>query len=119
MIRRKTSYRLQQRLQAFEPVIHGYEQSDDFLAANTPSLSPFLTQLWPIGPLKAAGINGAMYDTKPFRTDVVIPLKMPGDHVTVDHDQRRIAAKILLFFQPSERPMGQIQFLDKACGSPN
>ena len=119
LLRRKTGDGPQQWLQAFEPVIHGHEQSHRFLTANSPSVPPFLTELRPVGISKSPGIDGAMYNPKSIRTDAVILLKMPGDHVTVDDNQRAIFAQILLFFQLGKGPMRQIQLLHDAGGNTN
>src|SRR6266478_3055298 len=116
---RKTGDGSQQRLQAFERVIHGHEQSHRLLTANSPSVPPFLTELRPVGISKSPGIDGAMYNPKSIQADAVIFLKMPGDHVTVDDNQRAIFAQILLFFQLGKGPMRQIQLLHDAGGNTN
>src|SRR5438105_6451850 len=83
LLARKTGDGPQERLQAFEPVIHGDEQCDSFFRMDPPSLSPFLAELRSIRIGKSLGIDGAMHNPKPIRTNVVVCLKMPGDHVTV------------------------------------
>jgi hypothetical protein len=111
-MRAKMLHRVQQRLQPFEAIVHGREKANRFLRHDVPALAPFLAPTQTIVLGEAVRIDGAAHDVKLARSDVVIAQEMLAHHGTVDDDQRRLHAKVLLPFEQRKGPVGEVEPFD-------
>src|SRR5260370_29359746 len=94
--------------------MHGHEETSYLIVGDAPFLAKFLAKLEPIGVRETGRVDGAVNDSKPFGSHLVMLLKVTLHHMAVDYNDGAVRSEILLFLQPQKGPMGQIALFHDA-----
>src|SRR5439155_17147315 len=101
---RQTAHRMEQRLQAFEIIIHADEQGHRFPGSNVPAQPALQAAPQAIVLDEPAGVDGTAKDAQLPRTDAVVALEVPTYHLAVHEHKRARPSQILSSLQGRKRP---------------